>query len=687
MLAASTALAGAAYVLVRVPLPPENQQAQTTLLTDLRGNQLASLDSGENRMSVGLDKVPPVLVDAVLATEDNSFFEHGGLDPLGIARATWADLRGKSLQGGSTITQQYVKNAYLESRERTVVRKLKEATLAVKVERKLSKEQILERYLNVIYFGRGAYGVQAASRAYFDKDVSQLQLREAAYLAGLIRSPEAADARRDPEVADARRAGTLAAMERAGLIDGAKRAQAEAEPVSAYVVAKRPGETTFAEGGKGTQYFVEFVRQQLLSEYGPAALYEGGLRVKTTLDLEMQAHAYDAVYQSFLNRPDDPAGALVAIDENGFVRAMVGGRDWNAPQPYAKVNLAVGRQGGGTGRQPGSTFKPFVLAEAVRQGYTVESAFPAPAKIVFPGADQGRDYPVENYENEEFGGSVNLIDATRNSINTVYAQLIDAIGPANVARLAHQAGIPDSTPLVPNISLTLGTSEVSVLDIASAFSTFANRGQRINPSVVLEVASADGRVLRRSPPQRPTKVLDRREADVVNYCLQQVVQRGSGTGAQFGRPVAGKTGTTQDFGDAWFVGYTPKLTAAVWMGYPEGNVRKMVNVRGRKVNGGSFPASIFRRFMEAATRKMDTGSFPVVTDFSGRIVRGAGRAEHSGTSSTSTTTGPRSAPQVTLVPRPVPAPRRRPAPTTTAPPPTTITPPVQPPPRSAVAPP
>ena len=687
MLAASTALAGAAYVLVRVPLPPENQQAQTTLLTDLRGNQLASLDSGENRMSVGLDKVPPVLVDAVLATEDNSFFEHGGLDPLGIARATWADLRGKSLQGGSTITQQYVKNAYLESRERTVVRKLKEATLAVKVERKLSKEQILERYLNVIYFGRGAYGVQAASRAYFDKDVSQLQLREAAYLAGLIRSPEAADARRDPEVADARRAGTLAAMERAGLIDGAKRAQAEAEPVSAYVVAKRPGETTFAEGGKGTQYFVEFVRQQLLSEYGPAALYEGGLRVKTTLDLEMQAHAYDAVYQSFLNRPNDPAGAQVAIDENGFVRAMVGGRDWNAPQPYAKVNLAVGRQGGGTGRQPGSTFKPFVLAEAVRQGYTVESAFPAPAKIVFPGADQGRDYPVENYENEEFGGSVNLIDATRNSINTVYAQLIDAIGPANVARLAHQAGIPDSTPLVPNISLTLGTSEVSVLDIASAFSTFANRGQRIDPSVVLEVASADGRVLRRSPPQRPTKVLDRREADVVNYCLQQVVQRGSGTGAQFGRPVAGKTGTTQDFGDAWFVGYTPKLTAAVWMGYPEGNVRKMVNVRGRKVNGGSFPASIFRRFMEAATRKMDTGSFPVVTDFSGRIVRGAGRAEHSGTSSTSTTTGPRSAPQVTLVPRPVPAPRRRPAPTTTAPPPTTITPPVQPPPRSAVAPP
>ncbi|MDP8991494.1 MAG: penicillin-binding protein, partial [Actinomycetota bacterium] len=662
------ALAGAAYLLARLPLPPENPQAQTTMLTDARGNTLASLDSGENRVRVGLDKVPKVVVDAVLATEDKSFFEHRGVDPAGLARATWADVRGRPLQGGSTITQQYVKNAYLQTRERTFVRKLKETALALKVERKYSKEQILERYLNVIYFGRGAYGLQAASRAYFGKDVTQLQLREAAYLAGLIRSPEGADAHRSPEAADARRAGTLAAMERGGLIGADERTAAETAPVSAYVVPKRPGETTFAQADKGTQYFVEYVRQQLLDEYGPAAVYEGGLRVKTTLDLEMQTHAYNAVYAGFLNRPDDPAGALVAIDDNGYVKAMVGGKNWDAPQPHAKVNLALGKQGGGTGRQPGSAFKPFVLAEAVRQGYTVESSFSGPAKVVFPKADQGRDYTVENYENEDFGASVNLIDATRNSVNTVYAQLIEAIGPDRVAKLAHEAGIPTSTALVPNISLTLGTSEVSVLDLTGAFTTFANRGQHVPPTAILEVSSADGRILRRTLPRARTRVLDRQQADVVNFCLQQVVQRGSGTGAQFGRPLAGKTGTTQDFGDAWFVGYTPKLTAGVWMGYPEGNARKLVNVRGRSVNGGSFPATIFKRFMEAATKRMDTGSFPAVTSFPGRVVKGAGKAQFSTTTSTSTppsTSTTRVAPPPTgpaPVRRPVPVPRPAPPP-------------------------
>ncbi|MDP8976300.1 MAG: penicillin-binding protein [Actinomycetota bacterium] len=669
-LAFTTALAGAAYLLGRVPLPPENPQAQTTMITDARGAQLASLDSGENRVSVGLDKVPKVLVDAVLATEDKSFFEHGGVDPAGIARATWADLRGKPLQGGSTITQQYVKNAYLQSRERTAVRKIKEAALAVKVERKFSKEQILERYLNVIYLGRGAYGVQTASRAYFGKDVGQIDLREAAYLAGLIRSPEAADAARAPAAADERRAATLAAMERAGLITPGERAAAEAQPVRAYVGTKLQGETTFTQGDKGTQYFVEYVRQQLLATYGPEMLNEGGLRVRTTLDLETQTHAYNAVYPGMLNRPDDPAGALVAIDENGHVKAMVGGKDWNSPQPYAKVNLALGREGGGTGRQPGSTFKPFVLAEAVRQGYTVESALPGPPEIVFPKADQGRDYKVANYEGEDFGPSVNLIDATRNSINTVYAQLIESIGAANVATLAKAAGITEE--LVPNISLTLGTSEVSVLNVASAFTTFANRGQHVPATAVLEVATADGRVLSRARPRVQTKVLERQQADVVNFCLQQVVERGSGTGAQFGKPLAGKTGTTQDFGDAWFVGYTPKLTAAVWMGYPEGNARKMLNVRGRKVNGGSFPATIFKRFMEAATKKMDTGTFPAVPSFSGKVVKGAGRAVFTTSTSTSlptrgptAPTGPGTTVPSRTVPKPVsPVPR----PTTTAPP-------------------
>lgn len=613
-----TILSGTAFVMVRVPLPPEAAQAQTTLITDANGLRLASLDSGENRVLVELSKVPKVLVEAVLATEDKDFFRHGGLDPLSIARATWADIRGRSLQGGSTITQQYAKNVYL-NRERTLGRKLKEALLAMKIERKFGKEEILERYLNTIYLGRGAYGVQAAARAYFGKDVDEVGLREAAYLAGLIRAPEAGDVNRSPEVAALRRARTLAAMQKVGFITAAQRAGAEAEPVGSYVVSKADSQSTFAMPEKGTQYFVEYVRRQLLTRYDEAALYRGGLRIKTTLDLRTQAQAYDAVY-GFLDRPGDPAGALVAIDDRGHVKAMVGGRDWNSDVPYAKVNLAVGREGGGTGRQPGSTFKTFVLAAAVREGYTVKSSFPGPAEAIFPKADEGKDYPVKNFEDADFGASVDLIDATRNSVNTVYAQLIKSIGPESVISAARASGI--SSPLVKNISLALGTSEVSVLEMASAYSTFANRGVHLEPNVILEVTTADGRVLEPARTPARTKVLEPAQADVVNFILQQVVRRGSGTRAAFGRPVAGKTGTTQDFGDAWFVGYTPKLTAAVWMGFPEGNDKKMANVRGQEVRGGSFPAAVFKRFMQAVARSSpDSGSFPAVNAFPGKVLQ------------------------------------------------------------------
>jgi penicillin-binding protein 1A len=642
-----TALAGTLFLLARAPLPDERVHPQTTFLADATGTRLASLDAGENRVPVKLGQVPAEVVDAVVAVEDRNFYRHSGLDPLGILRAVLADLRGGEIrQGGSTITQQYVKNAYL-GRERTIWRKLKEASLAVKVERRYTKDEILERYLNIVYLGRGAYGVQAASRAYFGKNVGELGLEEAAYLAGLIRAPETADVARDPVQAKARRDRVLGALERRGRLTSRQREAAEAVPLPAdeggYVLDPKAQEPVVAMADKGTQYFVEHVRQELVARYGEEVTYRGGLRVRTTLDLGLQAQAYDAVY-GLLNRADDPAGALVALDDNGEVKAMVGGRDFAA----SKVNLTLGREGGGTGRQAGSTFKPFVLAAVVRNGYTVESAFPAPPEIILPGADDGRDYRVTNYEDADFGPSLNLIDATRNSVNTVYAQAQLALGAQKVVETARAAGIERSS-LEPNASLALGTDEVSVIEMATAFSTFANRGVLVRPRAVLEVTAADGTLLERTAPA-PARVMEREHADVVTHCLQQVVVRGSGAGAAFGRLVAGKTGTTQDFGDAWFVGYTPKLTTAVWMGYPEGNTRKMVNVRGRKVNGGSFPATIFRRFMQSATRNHQyTGDFPIVTRFPGRVLKPARGVVFptSSTTTSSTTARPRPHPAVT----------------------------------------
>jgi penicillin-binding protein 1A len=630
-----TAVAGGLYVLAQVPLPEAAPQAQTTFLTDVHGARLASIDSGENREPVRLGTVPQIVIDAVLATEDRNFFRHGGLDPVGILRATWADLRGRQLQGGSTLTQQYVKQTFLDAKERTIVRKLREASLAIKVERRFEKDEILERYLNTVYFGRGSYGVQAAARAYFDKDVTQLDLGEAAFLAGLIRSPETADPSRNLDAAAARRDRTLDGMRRFGKITEDEARAAKAVPLDAAVLQRGDLEPDVVRPDS-TGYFVEFVRAELVRRYGEEVTYQRGLRVKTSLDLGLQSQAYDAVYKT-LDRPDtDPAGALVSIDGEGRVLAMVGGRNYTGADPTAKVNLAVGQAGGGSGRQAGSTFKPFLLAAVVKNGFTVQSAFPGPPSIVLPKADDGKDYPVENYEKADFGDSLNLIDATANSVNTVYVQAQLALGAAKVVEVAKDAGI--TSDLEPNASLVLGTEEVSVLELASAYTTFANRGVHVEPRTILEVRRGDGSVIEpeRAPPSR--RVLDRDDADIVSYALRQVVERGSGTNARFGKPFAGKTGTTQDFGDAWFVGYTPKLTTAVWMGFAEGNTKKMTRVRGIKVNGGSFPARIFRRYMtEVAKDPQYLGEFPTVTKFPGKRLAPPKNVVLATTSTTSTT--------------------------------------------------
>ncbi|MFL6206040.1 MAG: transglycosylase domain-containing protein [Acidimicrobiales bacterium] len=636
------ASSGAGALVFNLALPPEESLLQTSFVcaadvAEACGpeNAIASFSAEEDRTNVHLDEVPEVLQRAVLATEDQDYYEHGGVDPVGISRALYNDIRGTgSTQGGSTITQQYVKNVYLTS-ERSIVRKLKEAVLAVKLERELSKDEILERYLNTIYFGRGAYGVDAASRAYYGKDVEDIGLLEASYLAGLIRSPGGADALQHPEEATRRRGTVLNAMERQGFIDGDERDLVAHTPIDTGVVAARDRqglgrvEGNTADDNIGTKYFVEAVRRQIAEQYGEDVLYGGGLRIYTTLDFDMQRAAWDAVTAT-LDQPADPDAALVAVDQYGYVKAMVGGRSFEDDE----VNLALGAAAGGSGRGAGSSFKPFVLAEAIRQGISLNSKFNAPASITFEdvqGAKPGEPWKVSNYGGTE-QGVLDIVDATRVSSNTAYAQLMLEVGAGNVASLANKLGVSAKLPVVD--SLVLGSGDVSPLDMAVGYSTFANRGVHNDPVLVAKVEQVDEdgrvRVLQQAVPTGK-RVLSEEQADLVTYCLQEVVKGGTGSSASFGKPAAGKTGTTQDNKDAWFVGYTPKLTAAVWVGYahprPDGTVPTMdedspvSRSRGlHGVTGGSLPAAIWKRFMVAATEGKDMGTFVRPTSFPGRIL-------------------------------------------------------------------
>jgi len=617
---------GVASIAFHIDLPPTDVLIQTSFVcaadvTEACGpdNAIANFSAVEDRVNVPIDDVPQVLIDAVLATEDRSYFRHGGVDPVGIARALYHDLRGTSRvqQGGSTITQQYVKNAYLSS-ERTISRKIKEAVLAVKLEQQLDKRQILERYLNTIYFGRGAYGVGAASRAYFGKDVSAIGLPEASYLAGLIRSPGSADAQDDPTEATRRRGTVLAAMREEGYISGDDATSVDAMGWD-YVIARRDRRKLQLREdwqGIGAEYFIEAVRIEIAERYGEDMLYGGGLRIYTTLDQDMQAAAWRAV-TSTLDRPDDPAAALVAVDEFGQVKAMIGGRDFEAQQ----VNLALGQRGGGSGRQAGSAFKPFVLAEAIRQGISLNSKFEAPARIELRGANAGKDWIVRNYGGTE-QGVLDIVDATRVSSNTAYAQLMLEVGPAAVVNLVDDLGVRAELPVVN--SLVLGTGEVSVLDMAVGYSTFANRGVRNDPTLIqrIDQVGDDGKKVSAVERFTPSsdRVLSEQQADLVTYCLRKVVAEGTGRAANIGIPVAGKTGTTQTNRDAWFVGYSPTLTTAVWMGYvgaPGAPVRFMDDVHGQSVTGGSLPAQIWASFMREATRGLG-GSFKSPNGFGGR---------------------------------------------------------------------
>ena len=575
-------------------------------------NSIAQLSGGEDREIVAYEEIPQVLIDAVIATEDKDFFEHKGVDPVGVARAFWSNVTeedSEATQGGSTITQQYVKNVYLTP-ERTYERKINEAIMALKLERELPKKEILERYLNTIYFGRGAYGVAAAARDYFGKDLDQIGLPEASYLAGIIRAPEAADANRpatDPtaaaqrEAATERRSQVLGQMLGEGFITAEEHDAVDAmgwEYVVERSTNKNFGNVAHAE--LGSEYFIEYVRQWLLRQdvfpLTDAEIYGGGLRVYTTIDWNAQAKAYEAILAE-LNRPDDPVASLVAVDHEGNVRAMIGGYDWNASQ----VNLAAGIEGGGSGRQPGSSFKTFGLVAALEQGMSLGQYYNAPGRmqLSLPG---GEIWDVGNYGDAGLG-TLDLVGATVNSSNTAYAQLALDVGSSSIVETAHRMGVRSELPEFP--AVVLGTGSVSVLDMTAGYATLASEGMKVGAHVVTRVTDAEGTVLYDKDRDAPaTQVVDPQVARNVNWVLNQVVQRGTGTKAQFAQPAAGKTGTTEDYRDAWFAGFTCHYTAAVWVGYPGPETRYMKGVHGINVAGGTFPTQIWQRFMSS----MDDGS-------------------------------------------------------------------------------
>jgi penicillin-binding protein 1A len=624
VLAGSLALAGCVSVRPLELVPP-SRVAQTSLVLDASGRTVAALHGPEDRTAVPLAKVSRWMRLAVVDTEDARFWRHGGVDWLAVARAAARDLeRRRVVEGGSTITQQYVKNTYVTG-ERTLRRKLAEAVHAWGLERRNAKQEILEAYLNTVYLGQGAYGVEAAAQTYFSSHADRLTLPQAALLAGMIRAPAAYDPFRHPRAAKARRAVVLARMERHGHLRPAARARAAAAPLGL-----RPGGPAGAGRPDGpaplrAPWFVGWVLDQLLDpadhrfdalgtsrQARTTSVFTGGLRITTTLDLAAQAAAERAVARVIGRRRADPYAALVAVEPGGgAVRAMVGGRDWWGDARFGRVNLATGAGGGG--RPAGSAFKAFALVAALERGIPPEAVFQAPDRLVVARPGRGAPWRVANYEGHGFGQAT-LRSATALSINTVYAGLLLRLGGGDadrgaraVVEAAGRMGV--ASPLRPVPSAVLGTGEVTPLEMASAYATLAARGRRATPFGVVRITGPDGRVLFRATPDTD-RALRPGVAAIAADVLREVVDHGTGVGARIGRPAAGKTGTTQDHADAWFVGFTPGLATAVWVGYPQGQVPMVPPRTPRRVSGASWPAAIFAGFMRAALAGRPHGRFP-----------------------------------------------------------------------------
>jgi penicillin-binding protein 1A len=576
--------------------------AQNSIVYGHDNKVLAVLHAEENRSPVPLSAVPAQVVNAILDVEDDGYWHHSGINLRSSLRALVTNVSaGQVRQGGSTITQQLVKNALLTP-EKSVDRKVKEAVLAVRLEDKLSKTEILERYLNTVYFGNGAYGVQAAAETYFNTDVGALSAGQAAVLAGIIRNPVGYDPIRHRQAATARRNAAAERMVAMGHLGASEAAAVRAEPLPAQVYTPLP---------PPNDYFVEEVKQALLDDprlgETPAerynALFKGGLRIHTTLDPPTQRKALDArarILPANLTKGRFTS-ALVSVEPTtGYVRAMVAGDDFGT----TKYNLATGA--GGSGRQPGSSYKPFVLLAALEAGYGPNDIIDgtSPCTLTPPGF---APYTPGNYEGSA-GGVMSLTDATAHSVNCAYARLGLAVGLDKVVDMANRLGLKKQKPMAyPSISL--GAQEVTPLEMASAYATMANDGVSHAPRFVEKVTDRRGRVVFEGP-DAGRRVVSAQVARVAMNVLRAVVERGTGTRARLpGRDMWGKTGTSQNHENAWFVGSTPQLTTAVWMGSPIGNV-PMLNVGGIRVAGGTYPARIWAAYMGEAMKGLPALSFP-----------------------------------------------------------------------------
>ncbi len=603
---ASGGVALGTLLFVRLPgsLPERKPvfQAIPSTVYDGAGNKLAVFSDFDLTVAMTAQDVPEVLKQATVAAEDQRFYEHQGVDPKGVARAAWISYQGgEILQGGSTITQQYIKNAYLNF-DVNLSRKLREALLATQLERQMTKDEILFNYLNTIYFGSGAYGAAAGAQGYFGKPVSQLNLSESAMLAGIIPSPTAWSPRVSLANAEARRRLVLDTMTETGSITVDEAEAAKAQTLWMATDGPAPGPATIVvpvqeKGAFSNPYFVDWIEQELLGRYGAEVLYRGGLRIDTSLDPTLQQLAQAAVSARLDTTDPSVEMAMTVIEpRTGLVKAMVGGRDYAQSQ----VNLATG---GSLGMQPGSAFKAFTLAAAFERGFTPQSVVAAPALFKVPNCD-GEGCSIKNSEGSGYG-SANLRLATSSSINTAFAELTTQIGVPAVAEMAHRLGVSAITPNIDyGLSLTLGAYEVSPLDMASAYSSFANLGIHQEPTGVVKVTDKTGRVLEDNSSRPGTRVLSPAVATNVSDVLRGVITSGTGRNANIARPAAGKTGTTDAYHDAWFVGYTPQLSTAVWMGHRD-EVRDLGGV-----TGGSHPALAWSAFMRPALASQPVVEFP-----------------------------------------------------------------------------